>query len=883
MPLRAPASEEGAGGLAVIEGHLVTNMVRIPFRVSARAARLIGRENVATSQGAVTELVKNAYDADASACGILFVRRHEKPPATLLETEVTELRAVFAGTDRCYRPDEEGRLALVAGLSAGDAAGLNAAFDHVLDLWIVDNGHGMSATIIEKNWMVIGTDMKEVNTLSAGGRVVTGAKGIGRFALDRLGQECELFSGEKDHNSVVHWIVDWGDFEGEGKIIGDVSAAMEIEHRVMPAVYSEQKLSDILPKLGPASESENKEQSEPVSFNKGTAIRISLLHDRWDGRDSIKLKDTLEALLPPRDRGGFNIYVYDHRVPDESGWIDNLPPDQFDYRLTAKVDVEGSVDILIERQEIDVSKIRASVFTLPAMNADGFRRADFKRGARSYRTTLRKLLNLKDDQSEDDYLAIGPFDFTLYFMKLANPTADNLLRYPQKMFDVGRRRRWLRQSGGIRLYRDQFRVRPYGEPNTQGSDWLLLGQRVAANPAAARRLDWRVPPQQVAGTIHITKATNPLLSDQSNREGIMNERAFATFRDIILGLIREFERDRSYILNNFSQAYDQDNLEQKTLDKGHALADEILAKAGAEKAASRVDGDPDREPAKVEDASKDDERLLLAAALKSQTQRTTTLEDNVQVLRGMATLGTVLVSFTHELKQIKANMEVRQTRMENALKRVVDMERLRAVPEQVNPFNIVKRWGREDEKISRWVDFALASVSPAKRRRRRIDMAKYLVDLVGYWQEFTASKQIELVASNVKDQDFHILAHEIDLDSIFYNLIINSIEAFALPSDIINRQISIALADDGDDMISITYRDNGPGLSGALKAPEEIFLYGSSSKSNRDDAEVTGTGIGMWLLKTIVDDYQGRIASVSAIGERGFSISFSFPKKDATA
>lgn len=37
----------------------------IPFRVSARTARLIGRENVATSKGAIIELVKNAYDADA--------------------------------------------------------------------------------------------------------------------------------------------------------------------------------------------------------------------------------------------------------------------------------------------------------------------------------------------------------------------------------------------------------------------------------------------------------------------------------------------------------------------------------------------------------------------------------------------------------------------------------------------------------------------------------------------------------------------------------------------------------------------------------------------------------------------------------------------------
>ena len=40
-------------------------MVKIPFKVSARTARLIGRENVATPKGAVIELVKNGYDADS--------------------------------------------------------------------------------------------------------------------------------------------------------------------------------------------------------------------------------------------------------------------------------------------------------------------------------------------------------------------------------------------------------------------------------------------------------------------------------------------------------------------------------------------------------------------------------------------------------------------------------------------------------------------------------------------------------------------------------------------------------------------------------------------------------------------------------------------------
>lgn len=45
---------------------------RIPFKVSARTARLIGRENVATAKGAIIELVKNGYDADSRFSIILI-------------------------------------------------------------------------------------------------------------------------------------------------------------------------------------------------------------------------------------------------------------------------------------------------------------------------------------------------------------------------------------------------------------------------------------------------------------------------------------------------------------------------------------------------------------------------------------------------------------------------------------------------------------------------------------------------------------------------------------------------------------------------------------------------------------------------------------------
>ena len=46
-------------------------MAKIPFKVSARAGKLLGRENFSNPEGAIIELVKNSYDADANLLCIL--------------------------------------------------------------------------------------------------------------------------------------------------------------------------------------------------------------------------------------------------------------------------------------------------------------------------------------------------------------------------------------------------------------------------------------------------------------------------------------------------------------------------------------------------------------------------------------------------------------------------------------------------------------------------------------------------------------------------------------------------------------------------------------------------------------------------------------------
>ena len=137
-------------------------MAKISFSVSARTARLIGRENVANAEGALFELVKNCYDADSKVAIVLIDKKNDS-------------------------------------------------------VFIIDSGDGMAEDIILNQWMTIGTDNKLTNATTLSGRVKAGAKGIGRFALDRLGEKCTMitYPGKAGYK----WVVDWSDFEGKLSLI----------------------------------------------------------------------------------------------------------------------------------------------------------------------------------------------------------------------------------------------------------------------------------------------------------------------------------------------------------------------------------------------------------------------------------------------------------------------------------------------------------------------------------------------------------------------------------------------------------------------------------------------------------------------------------------
>ena len=137
------------------------------FRPSARLISTIGEDIIKDIHAAVVELVKNAYDADA----------------THVELE--------------FRASKNERLFIK----------------------VFDDGHGMSEDVIRDKWLVPSTSDKYIRKTSPKGRIMQGRKGIGRFAVAILGEK--LLLETVSNNKQTSLSINWNDFT-EDKYLDEI-------------------------------------------------------------------------------------------------------------------------------------------------------------------------------------------------------------------------------------------------------------------------------------------------------------------------------------------------------------------------------------------------------------------------------------------------------------------------------------------------------------------------------------------------------------------------------------------------------------------------------------------------------------------------------------
>lgn len=760
--------------------------MKIPFAISARTAHLIGMENFANAEGAIVELVKNAYDADAETC------------------------IVIADIKDCGSESK---------------------------LYIIDNGSGMTDDIIIRHWMTIGTDDKLINARSTKKkRIKSGAKGIGRFALNRLGSSTEMLSFVSDNpNNGYVWNVDWNNFE-QARVLSDVEANLE--------VISISNLMDKLIEYGidklPIFEKLN------IQFFHGTILCISNLNDNWDSDALNSLLKNLEMLIPAELQTSFSLYLFKMQDLTWGGLVHPMEYEDYDYKIYAKYEGKREIRINIERNELNISKLEtlySKLFLRKPMKVAPFRVEDFQRRNVIYTAQI--------DEKVDSCLLsqVGEFEFTFFFLKNSikdDRDKDGVQKYPYNSFDETSRNNWLDRFGGVRIYRDEFRVRPYGE---NGDDWLGLGRRQAKSPGGAGQKmgGYRIRPNQIAGIVRISRLTNPAFEDKSSREGIQENDAFALFKNLLLQIISVFEVDRNTIMYNLSELYKSEHPQS-------TKAKEIVRKA--------LDS-------KNESNSTESEYLrILANDYRALESELIDREAELSMLRGLASMGISVATFTHELRGVMLRLLPRNELLKEIL--------LQYLPERQfdgmrfdNPYRELEHMKDEDEKLSNWISYSLRSIRRSKRDRCNITLSSYFHNFIESWESSLSKKSIRIVSSIIGIETETINAVEMDLDSIFNNYVTNSISAF-LSSEEENKTITINITNDHGYAV-IDFIDNGIGLSKQYQDnPDVIFNAFETSMVDNQNNKI-GTGMGLYIAKGVISRYNDSMIALIPV-TKGFGI-----------
>lgn len=809
-------------------------MQSMVFQVSAKTARLIGRENISDVDGAIIELVKNGYDADAECVYVKYVNPFDEVPKTLSYAEVH--RYFKSNMELVLRNYSVKDGLYVLNKEDIDLLNLEQHLLSVSQIIVIDNGSGMNREILESVWMNIGTDNKEVNVYSPKKkRIKTGAKGIGRFALDKLSLYTRVFT-KCEEESIYEWEIDWTQFDN-ARLLNQVEAKLqECDGNFKDLVKSYLK--------------EDFELVKDYKWNTGTIIILSPVRESWDRKLYIKVNNNLKNINPLGSVDRFDIYVRNYKHPELNFETESegISRDNYDYLIEAEFDGKGNVTIALDRNEIDVNRKSIQIEYSPtdiekydleefwdreAFKKDNYNRKDFD-GVKQFRYTLEEILENPSEEI-DRYNGVGAFSLKMYYLKNMKSTVKIV-----KDFKSRKRKQLLKDFSGIKIYRDSFKVRPYGDEG-QFFDWISLSIRVQKSPAAASHEsgNWRVSPNQLIGSVSISRMDNPKLEDTANREGMSLNREYDCFVEILQGILSKFEYDRQYILREYA-AWERGKRKAHE-DKAQKIYEQVMRERKKKKAQDEYDDtskqecdSKEKEKNENDGMSEEDLKDAIVTLGKKNENKTST----EQLMMVLSAAGVMAQTFAHEITRIGTELGSRGQHLKESINRMLNYEPYTG-DEDFNPYDLLAELDGTDELLSEWVSLIMDSVKQENFESKSIDLKEFLAYIRGLWQPLLDKKFITIQPMQI-DENVTLSLPEIDLHLILNNFILNS--AYYLEEAEGERLIFFSVYED-DKRVYLEMSNNGPELAKKyLQNPDETLNARISSKDG-------GTGLGLWIAR----------------------------------
>ena len=695
----------------------------VRFSVDAGLISRLGRELVARQETAVAELVKNAYDADARQVTLIF--------------------------------------------SEADAPGGR--------LEIQDDGLGMTREQLIAGFMRLSSSEKVENPISPRyRRQRAGRKGIGRFAVQRLGNKLTIRTQTMDSPTALEVTIDWDAFA-----VGLDLSAVTSRICEMPKQQETQQ--------------------------EGTKLTISGLREAWD-----------EAAIRRVYR-----YVSDLLQPFPLSEVKALRRDP-GFKVNLYQEHEGAISLVADEE--------TEIFSYALAEITGY--VDAK--GQGYWSVCSDKLKLDDntiamgkrpEKHNEPFRALRNVEFrAYYFIYLTEFIPRSLNKTIRELAE---------RKGGIRVYRNGFRVSPYGDPD---DDWLGLDARYSRR---SRNLLEPIGNRNFFGFVELIDSKGERFEETSSREGLIENTAFEELQDfisrvLIAAALRVAEARRT---GQPKQAEPEENPDvvitqaYKALDK---TAKELVRAGQSEQAKA------------LRQVSKQ-----LQVAVDVQTGRTETLLEELSMLRVLASLGQTIGEFTHEVRQSLNPAQADANRLQ---------EQLMGTPEQATAERLslnIKGF----KSYASYFDRAVAD--NASRVTEPQDLQLVVRQFLEVMDSAATRSGTEMNMEFLTYDLYTRPMHTSEWTSVLFNFFTNARKAIDRAGV---RGKILLRAGRENERVFLEFADNGDGI-----APEDedrifnAFFTTSSPASHLSSEidEVQGTGLGLKIVYDIAGSYGGNVGLVS--------------------
>lgn len=782
------------------------------FNITARTILHLGADLISSDAVALYELIKNSIDAK-SKNGVtvsveIVIREPDFSSVIALAAEQgvsASLDVLAAEFRRHILVDAPAKLAEnfeAAISSATDVptllASARAAYRVCNRIVVSDTGDGMSQSDLKNIFLTIGTTHRTnaVNDAVEHGATgqkspYLGEKGVGRLSVMRLGRfvRIETATEKDDHINVLE--IDWKRFEDAfDQPASSVSLAPEVgEPKPLGESFTRITVSDLradwtLKNLQDIAVKQIARMMDPFSWDERRRFPIRLVFNEQAVEQARTVASELLKNAHAICGGRFTI------VDGTPLLVVNFKSDLYEGAVTS--------------QTFDLTDLKSQSGIATA----------------GYPTAVLR--------------SLGPFDFEFYWYNRQR------LKAIDGIGDREQVRTLLKAWTGVSLFRDGYRVLPYGD---EGDDWLELDRDAFA--AGGYKLNTK----QIVGRVRIGRISNPRLLDQTNRQGLTE----TPEKKVLVNLIH------NVISTWWARYLDETGAAQK---KGQSLSYDSAKEAGA------VDHLEKRTKESIKSISKHyagdvkhlqevkDAFLEIKDAHARAVARIGTIEVEKERLTQLAGIGLMIEVIAHELTRAT---EATQKTLKTIKPRSVDKETAAAFQVLSQQIKVIQRRLNMLEPLS----------ITARQRRSSMDITGIVRYILESHSDQFARHRISVSLNPEAIKEIHAFVIEGHVVQILENLISNSVywlEVERRDHQAFEPHIQV-------DILSspprLRYMDNGPGIPpNRVESVFEPFFTTKVSSASRLQ------GLGLYIARQTAEMLGGSLNLVDegAVRDGRFNI-----------